>query len=85
MPLEAGSLEPAAEELIRGNEELIRGTGALPLENMDFTITHAATLVSIAISLKRIADALTPRDSNRDALNIREILSELLDNTRGAP
>lgn len=49
MPLEAGSLEPAAEELIRDVK-------ALPSENMDFTVTHAASLVSIAISLKRIAD-----------------------------
>lgn len=44
---------------------------------------HGIAMVSIAISLKRIADAITTEHPN--SLNLYGLINELMFNTRGSP
>lgn len=50
---------------------------------VDTSLTQAAALLSIAISMKRIADAVTTEHPN--SLNLYGLINELMFNTRGAP
>lgn len=70
-------MEPDASKIVEPLEDMLPDTGR----------EKAATLaaVSIAISLKRIADALDVTPTGAGSLTVRDILSGMEMNTRGAP
>lgn len=67
-------MEPEALKFIEDCNAVQRGGG-----EMDTRTTDSASAMSIAISLKRIADSLTSADAGRPLLdNLRHALSDVL-------